>query len=377
MTRWKKINLFFISVLVGCLFFSIVPSVQGFMTFDHEFKIHFNVLIDKVHAPHWTISYSYGDDCPPEMRNNDKAITAAVTKALQTWLQPLRDYSNKPIVNDFRYQKFAAEPFRADSDLWIIFYCVLQNSNAHVDANSPGISLRQGTKVVWRFMASLVHETGHVFGLADTYIPWVDRGKPGISKGGLANTKGTQPAAVMSLHMPILPINVDAHDPVDLNALPPLLGADDINGIIWLYKHVHEQLPLEDCFFPEYALEETPLGCVPKYPLIFEIKQGDEYWSLEVIKDDPNLDINAQDKDGMTALHYAVLQGFEELIAKLLDHPDIKSFLSDKQGRTALSLAQERGFDKIIALLLSHPLTLAVDAKGKLTTTWGELKNGD
>lgn len=376
MTLWKKINPFFIGMLVGCLLFSIAPAAQGFITFYHEFRRDFVVLIDKVHAPHWTISYSYGDDCPPEMRNNDKAITAAVTKALQIWLQPLRDYSNKPIVNDFRYQKFAAEPFRADSDLWIIFYCDLERSTAHWGAR-PGINLRSGTKVVRHFMSSLMHEAGHVFGLADTYIPWVERGKPGLSKGGLASTKGTQPAAVMGGHMPIFPINVDAHDPVDLNALPPLLGADDTNGIVWLYKHVYEQLPLEDCFFPEYVLEETPLGCRPKYPLIFEIKQGDEYWSLEVIKDDPNLDINAQDKEGMTALHHAVLQGFEALIAKLLDHPDIKPFLSDKQGRTALRIARERGLDKIIALLLSHPLTLSVDAKGKLTTTWGELKNGD
>ena len=375
MTHWKKINLFFIGMLVGCLFFSIVPSVQGFMTFYHEFRRDFVVLIDKVHAPHWTISYSYSDDCPPEMRNNDAAITAAVTKALQTWLQPLRDYSNKPIVNDFRYQKLAAEPFRADSDLWIIFYCVVQNSTAHV-GNRPGINLRQGTKVVQSFMDSLVHEAGHVFGLADTYVPWWDdRHKQGLSKGGLSGTKGTQPASVMSLHMPVF-LDREPNDPAALDGFEPL-GMDDINGIIWLYKYVYEQLPLEDCFFPEYALEKTPLGCRPKYPLIFEIKQGDEYWSLEVIKDDPNLDINAQDKDGMTALHYAVLQGFEELIAKLLDHPDIKPFLSDKQGRTALRIARERGLDKIIALLLSHPLTLAVDAKGKLTTTWGELKNGD
>ncbi len=375
MNLWKKINLFFISVLVGCLFFSIVPAAQGFIALHHEGWENLDgLLINKVHAPHWTISYSYGDDCPPEMRNNDKAITAAVTKALQTWLQPLRDYSNKPIVNDFRYHQFAAMPFHAETDLWIIFYCKLGRSKAFI-GGVPSIKLRQGTKVVRPFMNSLVHETGHVFGLADTYIPWNDRHKPGLSQGGLSGTKGTQPAAVMSGHMPVF-LDQDANHPVALDGLEPL-GTDDINGIIWLYKHVHEQLPLEECFFPEYALEETPLGCRPKYPLIFEIKQGDEYWSLEVIKDDPNLDINAQDKEGMTALHYAVLQGFEELIAKLLDHPDIKPFLSDKQGRTALRIARERGLDKIIALLLSHPLTLSVDAKDKLTTTWGELKRGD
>ena len=38
-----------------------------------------------------------------EERNNAEALTAAVTEALQMWLQPLRDYAKRPIVADFRY----------------------------------------------------------------------------------------------------------------------------------------------------------------------------------------------------------------------------------------------------------------------------------
>ena len=41
---------------------------------------------------------------PPEDRVNDEALTAAVTEALQIWLQPLRDYAKRPIVADFRYR---------------------------------------------------------------------------------------------------------------------------------------------------------------------------------------------------------------------------------------------------------------------------------
>ena len=377
MNRLSKMSFFFSLMLAGCLLFSIASDAPGFITFQHEFGVDdYNTLIDKVHAPRWNISYAYGEDCPPEARNNDAALTAAVTKALQTWLQPLRDYTAKPIVNDFRYQRKADfnEIAGFAGDLWIIFYCERRNSNAHIGGNIPGISLRRGTKVVRHFMVSLVHEAGHVFGLADTYIPWGDRFKRGLSKGGLDGTKGTQPAAVMNGYMPVFPGAAD--DPVPPDGLETI-GVDDINGILWLYKHIHEGLPLEDCFFPDYELEEVPHGCRPKYPLIFEIKQGDEYWALKVIEDDRNIEINAQDQDGLTALHHAVLNGFEELVATLIAHKDIKPFLRDKQGRSALKLARERRRDNIVALLLSHPLTLSVGAKGKLATTWGHLKQVD
>ena len=376
MNRLSKMSFFFSLMLAGCLLLSIASDAPGFITFQHEFGIGFSTLIDKVHAPHWNISYAYGDDCPPEARNNDAALTAAVTKALQTWLQPLRDYTAKPIVNDFRYQRNADnEVARFDADLWIIFYCEHRNSKAFVGQGVPRIDMRHGTKAVRHFMSVLVHEAGHVFGLADTYIPWADRFKRGLSKGGLRLTKGTQPAAVMSSLMPVFPVAA-VNDPVPPDGLETI-AVDDINGILWLYKHIHEGLPLEDCFFPDYELEEAPRGCRPKYPLIFEIKQGDEYWALKVIEDDRNIEINAQDQDGLTALHHAVLNGFEELVATLIAHKDIKPFLRDKQGRSALKLARERRRDNIVALLLSHPLTLSVGAKGKLATTWGHLKQVD
>ena len=382
MNRLSKMSFFFSLMLAGCLLLSIASDAPGFITYHHEaheagIDFNFNnLLINKVHAPRWNISYAYGDDCPPEARNNDAALTAAVTKALQTWLQPLRDYTAKPIVNDFRYQRKADNAVAGfAADLWIIFHCEHHNSHAHVGENPPGIHQRRGTKVVRHFIRTLVHEAGHVFGLTDTYIPWDDRFKRGLSKGGLRLTKGTQPASVMSSLMPVFPVAA-VNDPVPPDGLETI-AVDDINGILWLYKHIHEGLPLEDCFFPDYELEEVPRGCRPKYPLIFEIKQGDEYWALKVIKDDRNIEINAQDQDGLTALHHAVLNGFEELVATLIAHKDIKPFLRDKQGRSALKLARERRRDNIVALLLSHPLTLSVGAKGKLATTWGHLKQVD
>ncbi len=357
-------------LLTSCILRPPPPADKKFITTDHvipDFQL--NRLIDKVHAPHLNIAYTYGDNCLPEEKNNDEALTAAIGKALRTWLQPLRDYSDKPIVADFRSQRVAfLRPH--DEDLGITFHCEEGISSA-VGGLRPAIDMRRGMKVDKRFMSTLIHEMGHSFGLADTYDMEWKLGKLGRSAGGLAGTKGTQPASVMSGH--IRPAGWWGGGGAALDGIASL-GKDDIDGIVWLYKHRHEGLPLENCFFPAYELEETPLGCRPKYPLIFEIKQGQEHWAGEVLKDDPNLDINAQDKDGLTALHHAVLNRFEELVTKLIAHQDIKPFLKNADGHSALDLAHQLKLARIAALIAAHPKAMPVAAKGKQTTTWGELK---
>ena len=49
-------------------------------------------------------------------------------------------------------------------------------------------------------------------------------------------------------------------------------------------------------------------------------------------------------------------------------------FLRDNEGRSALAIARQAKLKDMITLLLDHPLTLPVHPKGKLTTTWGHLK---
>ena len=347
-----------------------------------------------------------GDNCPPEQRNNDAALTAAVTEVLQMWLRPLRDYTQKSIVNDFRYQRIdianwknAPDPsiiFRP-ADLGIVFHCDLGASFAHMGRlhfdETSYLEMHEGTQVTKVFISGLAHEMGHALGLADTYAR-EDRGELGLSKGGLDATRGTQPNSIMAL--------------LSNHRGGELLGKDDKNGIIWLYKHIYENQPFEDCFFTDYELENTPRGCVPKCPLIFEIKWVSEIGAIFVIRDDENINVNVQDEDGMTALHhtvlneyarllealikrddiklntqatdgmtvlhYAVLQELDEVVKELLAHEDIIPFLRDRHGRSALQIARENKLDRMITLLLAHPLTLPVDPKGKLTTTWGHLK---
>ena len=155
-----------------------------------------------------------------------------------------------------------------------------------------------------------------------------------------------------------------------------LLGRDDKNGIVWLYKATYEGLALRDCFFPDYKLEEEPLGCRPKYPLIFSLKHGIESIAIFVLEGDEGLDVNVRDADGMTALHYAVLNKYTRVVKTLLQRDDLKPFLKNNDGQTPLQLARERGLKEIAVLIAAHPQALAVTAKGTrpLTTTWAALK---
>ncbi len=375
----KKMRYVFSILLVVFLPFSIAPAAQGFISLHHDLgQRQHRILIDMVHEPFWTIHYSF-DLCEPVDKETQGKFEQIITKFLQSWLQPLREYTERPIVNDFRYK---LDPNWGGATFGVTHICEIKEAPKAFFGPLGIINPSVGLELTWSGTSVMLHEIGHLFGLADTY-EGARLGPAGISTGGLNDTRGAQPASFMSIFTQLIIVDRDLDKDVkNLDILVPLqglvkLGQDDKNGIIWLYKYTYEGLPMDDCFFPDYELTEIPFGCEPKYPLIFEIKQDNERLALLVLNDDENLDVNAQDADGMTALHHAVLRGFEELIAKLLDHPDIKPFLSDKQGRTALRIAQERGLEKIITLLLSHPLTLAVDAKGKLTTTWGELKNGD
>ena len=146
-----------------------------------------------------------------------------------------------------------------------LFFCDFDKSVALVvaaEARPPSIHMHRGTRVTDQFAYVLLHEIGHAFGLLDTYPRNIGE-EFQVSRGGLSRTIGHQPASVMSgLNIP--------------HPWPTRISQDDANGIVWLYRFYHENLPLEDCIFPDYELEKSPDGCRPKYPLIFEIKHGDE-----------------------------------------------------------------------------------------------------
>ena len=400
MKKLLKPNIPITLMVIVCLLFSITPTARSFISREHHsIKRWMSDLIKRVHEDHWDIGYRYGDDCQVDSRPKAKDLEEAITKALQVWLQPLRDMKTKqPIVNDFRYkiQADLRDNNRKHLDLGITFYCDSKGrSRARISGDPdipPHVEIDGGTDVHdQRFISPLIHELGHAMGLGDTYV-WP---KTQLTKGGSKLTRGTQPAAVMAFH---LYPHTNQH-----------LSEDDKNGIIWLYKVEYEGLDPADCFYPNYKFEADPDGCVPKYPLIFEIRQGHENFAFAILNEDPDIDINAQDmvgytalhyavkgghrlvietllardelnvnlrdESGSTALHYAVLNGSPEVLALLLSHPDIWVRPLNKAGKSPITLARDLGNDAFVDKLKNHPnQRLAVSAKKKLTTTWASLK---
>lgn len=344
--------------LIGGLTLSLTPSVSGFISYRHHFGIRFNSLIHKVHEPNWTISYRYATECKAADRQ-DKILEEAITTALQAWLQPLRELQTaRPIVNDFRYKKNAD---LASSNMRITFYCTHGKSQAWVHTLSPpDITMRRGVVVNDELRHALAHEIGHAFGLADTYVGRVENvgklvvNKPSTTTGGLNDTVGTQPVSVMSHSVSFPRGNREGY-----------LREDDKRGIVWLYKAFHEGLQIDDCFFPEYVYEEEPAGCRPKHPLIFQIKYGRPGVAFRPLNEDPEIDINAQDADGFTALHYVVMYEEEEVVQRLLAHQDIKPELRNKQGRRALDIAREAKLTRMVELLEAvTPQQIVADLNG-------------
>ena len=358
-----------LAVAIGVLF-SSAPTTDGFIASDHRLPEHFkrklNNLIRRVHKDQWVIGYAYMANCPPEARKNGPAIEATITQALNAWLQPVRDLNTgKPVVSDFRFVpnfsiRDGAEVLIKDKngifvkdtaklqlyDLRIFFFCKAGRSVALVGVDMaipPAFNMREGTDVNPKFAFAILHEMGHTFGLLDTYIILRREAEElRVSRGGLDRTIGHQPASVMA----------------GGNVPPPLptrVSQDDANGIVWLYKFYHENLPLEDCIFPDYELETSPDGCRPKSPLLFEIKHNTEaMMAIKVIDEDENTDVNARDETGLTALHYAAMKGYPKLMEKLLWHKDIEVNAKDAEGSTALFWAATRGSYGAAERLVKH-----------------------
>ena len=337
-------------LLVVCLLFSAMPVGDGFIVATFGLQLEgLKLLITEVHKPEWKIAYRYGVDCKPEDRQNGEALKEAISSSLRNWLKPLKALNpDRPIVDKFVYElQPDYDPNKPNDnlegrrsvDLRVAFSCTQGRSRAGIGRlYPPDLRMMRGTKVTPPMFYSLTHELGHAFGLADTYQ------RPGFmrSRGGLDRTAGNQPASVMAMAV---------------NASDTLIGIgeDDKRGIVWLYKYFYEDLASDDCFFADYVMEEEPRGCIAKHPLIFETKHNLPRHVLELLDEDPSVDVNAQDVGGMTALHYAVMYEKEEVVKALLAHEDIKPSLKNKQGETPLDIALATNNTDIINMFPEPP----------------------
>ena len=366
----KKMNSIFTLAFVGYLLFSVVHTAQGYIAFHHRSKTNV-VLTAIVHEESWTIGYMYSEKCAAKDRPDDKELQRAITEALQTWLQPLRDYTDRPIVNNFHFVKLPdwnEQDLRLDEEFKKLavrfgFICDL-NKKAFAkigDVFPPEITMPVTPQVNLRTRETLLHELGHAMGLDDTYIR---KDREDKSAGGLPFTVGAQPYSTMAGNAGV------GHTD---------LKKDDKNGIVWLYKHLHEGLAKTDCFFSDYEFEAATAGCRPKHPLLFELSQGSREIAVKLIMEhDQNIDLNARNSHGMTALHYAVALDYEDTVRLLLKHPSIKVNIVNNSRQTAAQFARKLRKPHFAEFIEAHPTAKlapwAVAPEGKLTTTWGRIK---
>ena len=388
----KTVNGIFGFGIVLILFFSVAPATHGFVARAQAaggtYGVALNSLIYKVHQEQWRIGYRFAAACPDEFKREEEILKERIAWALDVWLQPLRDTYPAALITDkfifVRQRDFDRNaPIGDDSaalDVRINFECEEGSSSASIGGahinevhmrNGYGLSFPVGDpRFDISFSAVLAHEIGHIFDLADTYVEEGAR----RSTGGSPWTWGAQPDSIM------------------VAQVRAAILEDDKRGIIWLYKHVYEGQPINDCFFSDYVFEAHTAGCIPKHPLIFLVKDnglsesnGHDVFIKHLLANVPTLDVNAQDDDGFTALHYAVLVDRQlhhlekpRIVQMLLAHKDIKPYLRNKRGETALDLARAAGLMDIAEMLIAHPRAWSVDQRRKkMAVTWGELKRGN
>ena len=86
-------------------------------------------------------------------------------------------------------------------------------------------------------------------------------------------------------------------------------------------------------------------------------------------------DVDAKDKDGETALHWATRSGHEAVVRLLLEHKaDVDA--KDKERETALHRATRNGHEAVVRLLLEHKADVDAKDKDRETALHRAAKNG-
>ena len=300
-------------------------------------------LIQEVHKQAWLIRYGFSDNdlcrttsgiAEDKTEKFEQQLRESITKAIKLWLQPLQEMDSE-IVNEFnlvlvntktkddknqpdrRTHTLVRSEGEAQEQVGIVFHCAEKDKDTEYPNSFIAIGsnkLREVHLYHHRdqrkyfpadkmsnehmfMMTSIIHELGHAFGLADTYVSSksssnTSNGTITYSTGGSTKTVGKQPMAMMGFAS-LLRFNVEK----------PFITVDDIEGIRWLYRLAHDKASVDTC--PEdYVAEKDTLGCAPRYPLIFAVKKGDLATVVYILQDDKKI-INICDQQDNTALFYA------------------------------------------------------------------------
>ena len=321
-----------------------------FITIAHNNKKGFingeNILIKRVHEKHWDIFYRFSKNCPANRKTerNYRILRQQLEKWIKVWLEPLKEIADEPIVDRFVFHKSKENNLRlarnnqpVDYEISVDFACKVGRSSAgdrivtmlqFVKGRVAG-SFRVISPDLPYLVSTLVHELGHVFDLADTYVDRERFSPP--STGGLKTTVGSQPYSVMS--------SAGCWENGNQG-----LCLDDKRAIQWLYRYHWDNLDPTNCP-PEfiYEVNESSGGCVYRQPLLIELRQRHLSLVNRLLKDDKKLKINDKDKYGHTALHHIALvhlygskSEVRRLVEEILKYPGINVNITDKHGNSPL-----------------------------------------
>ena len=358
----------FIASVGGTLLYNANEQAEGFITVAHDGPRRLvygeNVLIKRVHEEHWDIFYQFHADCPDSRKTeeNYRVLREKLEWGIRTWLAPLREITDRPIVDNFVFYKTKeSDPLlpengqQVEYEILAVFECEVGLSSAsrheriinmkkftynHITPSlSPSLPYSSVT---------LLHEIGHTFDLADTYVGNISF--PAPSTGGDPDTIGSQPHSVMS--------SARGCEKGDESTL----CFDDRRAIQWLYRYHWEGLDPTECP-PEFVYEElthegrTVGGCVYKQPLIIELRQRHIDRAKNLLANDTNLKINDKDKHGYAALHYVAplhldYNNIRSFLINIIDYPGVDVNITDNHGNSPLHWAAWFGNDDMAWFLL-------------------------
>ena len=259
------------------------------------------MLVKRVHDKSWYIEYGFAPSCSKRKQKKYRPrVVEAINRSVNLWLNQIKamqQYINdgKQIVSQLRINekkevfphkdiKNAYTTYNPQStsivksiinlsNISVVFNCREGRAFMQRYANSINMYEGRGNRIKipdTNFPFSvLLHEVGHTFGLADTYVDSQKATRAHqVSTGINPRTIGHQPIAIMGPDSQLDFTNYD-------NVRPTI---DDRNGIFWLYIHMHmNELELDNC--PPHYQPETfardkkgrppTIACRPSRPFLF------------------------------------------------------------------------------------------------------------
>ncbi|WP_165393843.1 ankyrin repeat domain-containing protein [Cardinium endosymbiont of Bemisia tabaci] len=104
---------------------------------------------------------------------------------------------------------------------------------------------------------------------------------------------------------------------------------------------------------PIYGYADSDLSPVERNVMLHVVVKNGDVQAVEALLNNPEVDVNSKDKDGLTPLHVAACEGHVEVVKELLATKDIQLNLKDKDDKIPLHMAAQEGHVEVVKELLA------------------------